>query len=662
MEADFGGYATKANMRCSDGVTIMKDAFKHNDKKIVPLVWQHDYNTPENILGHAVLENREDGVYAYGYFNDTPTAQTAKQLIKHKDINALSIRANELKKQGQNVLHGEIREVSLVLAGANPGAFIDNVTIQHDDGYTELDDEATIFTGLTIQHNDNTGDNVSTKTSETAGDKTVKDVYESMTDEQKQVVHFLVGEALEEGGDDDDNQDDNEAKHQDKAETPGEELKHNEKGGEMTANVFEQNGRGGGAPKATLTHSQLTAIVEDAKKMGSFKESFLKHAAEYGIEDIDILFPEAKTLQNSPELVTRRMEWVSTVLNGIRKNPFSRIKSVSADVTHDEARALGYVKGNLKKEEWFGLTSRITTPTTIYKKQKLDRDDIVDITDLDVVAWLKAEMRLMVDEEIARAVLVGDGRPVEIGGEPNPDKIKEPVNQFGEGAGIRSIANDHEFYSHKVVVPANVYGDDLVEAILRNRKYYRGSGNPTMFTTEDVLTDLLLVKDKFGRRLYANQADLESALRVSKIVPVEVMESQSVEGGELLAILVNLSDYTLGADRGGQLAMFDDFDIDYNQYKYLMETRLSGALTKFKSALVVSRASGTQVFPLAPTFDAETNTITIPSVTGVTYTIDDEPETGDVVIEEDTTVVASPDEGYYFPGNVPTQWTFEYVE
>jgi len=660
MEPDFGGYATKAGLKCSDGVTIMPNAFKHNDNKTVPLVWQHDINSSENILGHAVLEHREDGVYAYGYFNDTPSGQNARELVKHRDINMLSIRANELRKQGQNVVHGEIREVSLVLAGANPGAFIDNVTIQHGDGYAELDDEATIYTGLEIEHQDNKGDDdVAKKTTDNLGDKTVKDVYESFTEEQKQVVHYLVSEALEEGSDD---EDDEETKHEDKS-GKDEELQHDKKGDEMTANVFEQNGASGGA-KPTLTHTQLETIMADAKSLGSFKESFLKHAQEYGITNIDVLFPDAKTLENSPELITRKVEWVETVMNGIKKNPFSRIKSISADVRHEEARALGYIKGNLKKEEFFALQSRVTTPTTIYKKQKLDRDDVHDITDLDVVAWLKAEMKLMVREEIARAVLIGDGRPamVEDDGEmvPNPDKIKAPSGDTGEGQGIRPIAHDHEFYSHKVVIPANVKGDALVDAIIRNRKYYRGSGNPTMFTTEDILNDLLLSKDKIGRKLYANISELQSTLRVSNIVTVEVMESESVEGGELLAIMVNLGDYTLGADRGGALSMFDDFDIDYNQYKYLMETRISGALTKFKTALVFSRATGTKVTPSAPTFNSETNTITIPSVTGVTYSIDDSPVTGTVVITENTTVEASANEDYYFADGTTTEWTFEF--
>ena len=578
MEADFSGYATKAGLKCADGRTITPDAFKHQDKMTVPLVWQHGHDSPENILGHALLEHRQDGIYAYGFFNETKSGQSSKTLVRHGDIKSLSIYANKLVEKGKVVLHGSIREVSLVLSGANPGALIDNISIAHGDGdYERLDDEAVIYTGLSLEHED-VAEAEEEEVVHTEG-KTVQDVYNSFTQEQKDVVHFMIGAALESKSVA--QSDDTPAITQDDA-SPEDTLTHQE-GTVMTHNVFEQNGGAPTTARPTLTHDQLKTIVDDAKRLGSFKESFLQHAVTYGIENIDLLFPDARTIANSPEFVSRRMEWVSGVINGTRHSPFSRIKSQSADITHDEARAKGYVKGALKKEEWFALTERVTTPQTIYKKQKLDRDDIIDITDLDVVAWLKAEMRVMLDEEIARAVLIGDGRDV-----ADPDKIQETY--------IRPIASDDEFYTHQTVVAKAVVGDDVVDAIINQREYYRGSGNPAMYTTERALTELLLVKDTTGRRIYETEAALASALRVSKIVTVPVMEDATVvdvgDGvteHDLLAILVNLSDYTIGADKGGAIAMFDDFDIDYNQYKYLIETRLSGALTKYKSAQVIAR-------------------------------------------------------------------------
>jgi len=582
MEADFSGYATKAGLKCADGRTITPDAFKHQDKMTVPLVWQHGHDSPENILGHALLEHRQDGIYAYGFFNETKSGQSSKTLVRHGDIKSLSIYANKLVEKGKVVLHGSIREVSLVLSGANPGALIDNISIAHGDGdYERLDDEAVIYTGLSLEHED-VAEAEEEEVVHTEG-KTVQDVYNSFTQEQKDVVHFMIGAALESKSVA--QSDDTPAITQDDA-SPEDTLTHQE-GTVMTHNVFEQNGGAPTTARPTLTHDQLKTIVDDAKRLGSFKESFLQHAVTYGIENIDLLFPDARTIANSPEFVSRRMEWVSGVINGTRHSPFSRIKSQSADITHDEARAKGYVKGALKKEEWFALTERVTTPQTIYKKQKLDRDDIIDITDLDVVAWLKAEMRVMLDEEIARAVLVGDGRDV-----ADADKIKETY--------IRPIVSDDEFYTHQTVVDDDVVGDDLVDAIVIQREFYRGSGNPAMYCTERTITELLVLKDTLGRRLYSTEAELASALRVSKIVTVPIMDGVTVidiaDGTtvcDVVCILVNLSDYTLGADKGGAIAMFDDFDIDYNQYKYLIETRLSGALTKFKSAQVIARKQGT---------------------------------------------------------------------
>lgn len=664
MEADFSGYATKAGLKCSDGRTIMPDAFKDNHGMKVPLVWQHGHNDPGNVLGHAVLENRSDGVYAYGYFNDTEAGQSAKTLVQHQDITMLSIYANKLVERGKQVLHGAIREVSLVLSGANPGALIDNVRIAHSDGDVEtLEDEAVIYTGLTLEHESTPiiEETVVLHEETTVKDeeKTVQDVYESLTDEQKTAVNYLIGMALEEGAAQHSDLDESEEDSEEESEDSDDEAtddeseddntdKDNQEGTEMTHNVFEKD-RDASASAPSLTHDQLKTIFEDAQRHGSFKEAFLQHAVTYGIENIDMLFPDAQALANSPELVSRRMEWVTTVMNETRHSPFSRIKSLSADITLDDARAKGYVKGSMKKDEFFALSRRVTTPTTIYKKQKLDRDDIIDVTDLDVVAWLKAEMRLMLDEEIARAILVGDGREAD-----DDDKINE--------LNIRPIARDDNFYAHQVVVASNVTGDAFVEAIVRARVNYKGTGNPTMFCSEAILTDLLLVKDKLGRRIYATEAELASALRADKIVPVPILDGETTNGGELLAILVNLADYTVGADKGGVLSMFDDFDIDYNQYKYLIESRLSGCLTKHKSALVISRAVGTLVAPDAPTFVEGTGVVTIPSKTGVSYFMDGLPVSSGaqtaIDAGESVEVTAEADEDYYFAANTTASWTF----
>jgi HK97 family phage prohead protease len=594
MEADFSGYATKAGLKCSDGRTIMPEAFKHMDGATVPLVWQHGHKDPVNVLGHAVLEAREDGVYAYGFFNDTEHGKQAKSLVQHKDINSLSIFANQLVEKAKSVFHGVIREVSLVLSGANPGALIDHIAIQHADGGTEvLDDEAIIYTGLEFAHSDDSEEsddddqNGSEEEDESVehAEKTVKDVYDTLSDDQKNVVHYMIGAALEAAG----------AKKVEQSGTNDEEgdLSHQE--GSTRMNVFEKQGGKGeneGSETHELTHDAIKGIFADAQQRGSLREAVDHYALQHGITDIDMLFPEHKNVNGAaPEWVKRRTEWVSGVINGVRSNPFTRIRTRTADLTHDEARAKGYVTGNLKKEEFFGLAQRTTGPTTIYKKQKLDRDDILDITDFDVVSWLKSEMRIMLEEEVARAILIGDGREVE-----DEDKVKDPA-AAADGNGIRSILHDHELYVHEVLVsdvpdaPGTDY-EPVIEAIARARRFYKGSGNPTFFTTEAIKTEMLLSKDNDARRRYNTDAELASALRVSSVVAVEVMESVT-EGGDLLGIIVNLSDYTVGTDKGGQIANFEDFDIDYNQYKYLMETRLSGALTKVKSALVVRRAPAT---------------------------------------------------------------------
>ena len=560
---DFSGWATKANLKCSDGRTIMKDAFKDNDGKSVPLVWNHQHNDPTNVLGHALLQNRDEGVYAYCTFNDSEAGKTGKLLVQHGDVCALSIWANQLKQNLNNVVHGNIREVSLVLAGANPGAFIDSI-IMHGE---ESDEDAIIYTGedIVLSHSNESEDKKMDETDknvETNKEETVADVFNTLSEKQKNVVYAIIGQALEEG------------EESDNEESEG--------GNEMKHNVFDQTEE---KKNDVLSHDAMNAIISDGKRFGSLKESFLAHADEYGIKQIDYLFPEAKSLNNPPEFIKRETDWVSKVMNGVHRTPFSRIKSSFADITADEARAKGYIKGNLKKEEVFTLLKRSTTPTTIYKKQKLDRDDIIDITDFDVVAWLKSEMRMMLNEEIARAILIGDGRL-----SSSDDKINEQ--------NIRPIASDAELYS--VRVPVNVSAsattDDKAKAMIRAavkaRKEYKGSGNPTFFTTEDWLTDALLLEDTMGHRLYKNESDVAAAMRVSNIVTVPVMEgAKGPNGGDLIGIIVNLNDYNVGADKGGAINMFDDFDIDYNQQKYLIETRCSGALTKPYSALVLELAT-----------------------------------------------------------------------
>ena len=580
---DFSGYATKAGLECSDGRTIMEDAFKHQDKERVPLVWQHGHNEPSNVLGYVDLEHRSDGVYGYGYFNDTAQAQNARTLVQHGDIKSLSIYANGLTEKAKKVLHGFIREVSLVLSGANPGALIDNITLAHADGdLVTLDDEAIIYTGLELQHTDGDSSDDSDEEEEIIHQDdeegpTVQEIYDGMSPEEKDVVHYMVGVALAEQGDEEEmaQSDDDTAilTHSDDNE---------EEGRRMSRNVFEeQSGGGNKEEEHVLTHDAIKGIVEDAQRGGSLKAAVEDYALKHGIDDIDVLFPDARNVTSTPEFDSRRVEWVSGVINGTKHSPFSRIKSIVADLTFDDARALGYIKGTLKKEEFFGVTARTTTPSTIYKKQKLDRDDIIDITDFDVVAWLKAEMRLMLDEEVARAVLIGDGRLV-----ANPDKIKDPVGAV-DGAGVRSILNDHDLYAVKVVLPAAAdTPPEKVDAVISAMGQYKGSGSPTFYTTLPTLTSLLVHRDNDGHRLWRTPSELASEMGVGNIVTVEVMESEA----DLVGIVVNLRDYTIGADKGGDVNFFDDFDIDYNQYKYLLETRISGALTKIRSALVISTA------------------------------------------------------------------------
>ena len=570
---DFSGWATRNDLKCSDGRTIRKDAFKDNNGQKVPLVWNHQHNDPLNILGHALLENRQEGVYAYCTFNETEAGQNAKLLVEHGDVSALSIYANQLKQRGSDVIHGAIREVSLVLAGANPGAFIDSV-ICHGE---ESEEEAIIYTGedISLFHAEcdkkeetkeekpveNEKKTTEDEKKTTESEETVGEVLDTLNEKQKTAVFALIAQALENA--DNSNDDDEEEK----------EMKHN---------VFDQDET---KKENVLSHSDIESILSDAKRSGSLKESFLAHTATYGIDQIDTLFPEPKSMNTPPEFIKRDMDWVAGVINGVHHTPFSRIKSMFAKITEDEARAKGYIKGNLKKEEVFTLLKRTTTPTTIYKKQKLDRDDILDITDFDVVAWIKGEMRMMLDEEIARAILVGDGRLTS-----DDDHIPEQ--------NIRPVWKDDDLYTikTKITVSTTATDDDkakaMIKAAVKSRKNYKGSGNPVLYTTEDFLTNCLLLEDTQGYRLYKSEQDVATAMRVSKIVTVPVMEGLTRTDSEsktrtLMGIIVNLKDYNVGADKGGAVNMFDDFDIDYNQQKYLMETRCSGALIKPYSAIAL---------------------------------------------------------------------------
>lgn len=608
MKFDFSGWATKNDLKCSDGRTIRRNAFKDNDGSTVPLVWNHQHGEANNVLGHALLENRDEGVYAYCSFNDTDNAQNAKLMVQHGDITSLSIYANKLKQKGGDVIHGAIREVSLVLAGANPGACIDSV-IMHGE---EQEDTAIIYTDeeLYLNHADEEVD------AEESGEETVGDVFSTLSEKQKKAVYALIGMALKDkGGEakhsayDDEDED---LYHADDEDDEGDEetigdvfntLSEKQKKAVyaligMAINDKNQNGSNRGETEEmkhnlfdneydnteVLSHSDMEAIFSDAKRYGSLKDSVIAH----GIEDIEYLFPEAHNLNTPPEFIKREDGWVSKVMNGVHHTPFARIKSMFADLTEDEARAKGYIKGKLKKDEVFGLLKRTTTPTTIYKKQKLDRDDVIDITDFDVVSWLKTEMRMMLNEEIARAILIGDGRSTS-----SDDKINEQ--------NIRPIWTDDDLFSVKFDVTAGLTASEtaknFIRSCVRSRKQYKGSGNPTLYTTEDMLTECLLLEDVNGRIIYDSAEKLATAMRVKEIVTVPVMEAiaprtdtTDASKHDLLGIIVNLSDYNVGADKGGAVNMFDDFDIDYNAQKYLIETRCSGALIKPYSAIVLETA------------------------------------------------------------------------
>ena len=563
---DFSGWATRNDLRCSDGRTIRKDAFKHNDGQKVPLVWNHQHNDPFNVLGHAMLENRDEGVYAYCTFNDTESAQAAKKTVEHGDIVALSIFANKLKEHGSDVIHGAIREVSLVIAGANPGAFIDTIAIAHGE---ESDGEAIIYTGLPLVHAEKEKEPEQQNKEEDKEDnnkeKTLGDIVESMNPEQKDVMCALIGQAIGDGEEDTDDNNESEG---------GEEsMKHN---------VFDQDGQ---QNENVISHAELSAVIADAKRHGSMRESALAH----GITDIEYLYPygpdDGRNVTATPQFIQRDMGWVQKVMRSVHHTPFSRIKSILANITEEDARAKGYIKGKLKKEEVFKLLKRSTSPTTVYKKQKIDRDDYIDITDFNVVSFLKAEMRMMLDEELARAYLIGDGRDGS-----SDDKINE--------LNIRPIWTDEDLYTVKATVTvANGASDEdiakqFIKTAIKARKSYKGSGSPVCYMTEDLLTECLLIEDTTGRCIYEDEAKLAKKLRVSEIVTVPVMEGVTRNGADgaaydLMAIIVNLNDYNVGADKGGAVSMFEDFDIDYNAQKYLIETRCSGALIKPFSAIAV---------------------------------------------------------------------------
>lgn len=655
---DFKGFATKFGIKCADGRTILSQAFPNSDGVTVPLVWQHQHDDPENVLGHVKLVAHAEGVRAEGFFNDTPSGQQAKALVKHKDITGLSIYANQLIEKAQQVIHGVIREVSLVLSGANPGALIDYINMAHgadgvegeaiiyNDAPLELaeDDSATAPAAVlataaaaqsskpalvSIAHAVPAAPAATTAAKPDAEDvaeenaTTPEEILNSMTPKQRDLVYAMVGQALE----------DNTGTAQQSATTSDDSgnTSNQDKEGDTPVgrNVFDQTDQNGGQPAVPagkfLQHSLLPdghrvsgddirSIFGQAQKGGSLKEAVEQFALAHGIDDISTLFPFDQPVTATPEFISRRMAWVAGVLGGVHKTPFSRIRSWNADITLPQARAKGYVKGALKRDQFFRIAKRVTTPQTIYKKQKLDRDDILDITDFDVVQWLQTEMRIMLDEELARAILIGDGRDVDDQDKIMPDKV-------------RPIYGDDELYATVVNVDmtdASSTDDEMIDGIVRGMRFYYGSGNPVLFTSLPYLTRMLLIKDTLGRRLYATRQELAAALGVSDIVECQVMEE--VTG--LIGIVVNLTDYNVGADRGGQVSLFDFFDIDYNQFKYLMETRVSGALVKYRSALVVqefSGAGGMLPDPTAPTFDETSGVVTIPTTAHVNYvTVDDD--------------------------------------
>ena len=590
---DFGGWATRNNIKCSDGRTILKDAFKQNDGQKVPLVWNHQHNDPSEVLGHALLENRDEGVYAYCKFNNTESGQTAKSLVANGDVDKLSIYANKLKTHMNNVMHGCIREVSLVLAGANPGAFIDTVISHGEDA--EAEEEGIIYTDEhidTIEHSDDENDkegeadmeDEDKKNDEENNEKTIQEVFETLNEEQKNAVYAIVGQALQHSDDseddsEDDDSDDDSENNNDEGE---EDMKHN---------VFDNDKNN----DEVLQHSEILAsAIQDAKKYGSLKESVIEHAAINNITDIGKLFPDATALNKEPIMIEKDQTWVGKIINTIKHTPFSRVKVTMGKMTEPQARAKGYIKGNKKTNIQMAALNRVVTPTTVYIKNEIDRDDVIDITDFDVVAWQKREMRKELDKELALAALLGDGRDIS-----DNDKINEQ--------NIIPIVKDVDTFTIKYTITEGVdykqannsasnndsFTKGIIRAAIRSRKEYKGSGSPTFFTTEDYLTDMLLIEDQNGRRIYESLAQLALALRVKEIVTIPEMEQEAYK--DIVGVIVNMADYTMGADKGGSVNMFDDFDIDYNQMKYLMETRCSGALTVPYSAIVLKKTAGSSL-------------------------------------------------------------------
>ena len=687
-KADFGGWATRYDVECTDGRTIRPDAFAHNDKKTIPIMFNHGHEDNTNVLGHGVLEHRPgEGVYIYGYLNDTVKGAEAKIQVKHGDLTHLSIYANQLKEKmrdaishAKDVYHGNIREVSLVLAGANPGAHIDNPSFAHSDGSTTTDiTEGHIYVDTPIEPD------VIQHSTTVEEDRSLQDIIDSLDEDQERAVAFLLSQALtgaeegakhsdldeDEAGDEDEEQDSEDAEeNEEDADADSEDSEDDEEVDEenveddavthsnqednsMSHNVFDGT-KDGTVARHSVDEADVKSIIGATMKHGSMKDAIEGYALKHGIENIDYLFPDAQTMESSPQFLSRRMEWVDKVLGGVRKSPISRIKTITADITPDEARARGYIKGNMKNEEFFALSKRETTPQTIYKKQRLDRDDILDITTLDVVAWLKAEMKVMLDEELAGAILIGDGRSI-----GDEDKIKE--------SNIRPIATDAELYVTTAYInldDANSSIEELVDAAIANRRYYKGTGQPAFFTSEAIISAFLTVKDGFGRRIYANLTEVASVLRVSEVVPVEILDRDET----LVGIMVNLTDYVLGADKAGQATMFDDFDIDYNKHRYLIETRVSGALVQPKSAIVFRRTDGANVLakPLAPV--VVDNDLTVPTVTGVVYKSEDGTTltTGDPVEltpqNSPYIVTATPASGYYFANNQNDEWIFNFED
>jgi hypothetical protein len=684
MEPDFSGFATHADVKCADGRTISADAFKEMDGQIVPLVWAHGHGSPDNILGHALLESVPNGVRAHGFFNDTSSGQSARALVLHKDISSLSIYANGLVEKaigsGKRVLHGVIREVSLVLSGANPMAKIDYVRVAHSDGDVEiLDDEAVIYTNLPLEHADK------------SSGPTVQEVYDTLNEEQQSVVAYMIGAALEaagvslaqsgtgEGTNSSESSDSTAGGSEgSSSEVEGGEgssngepnsgsIAHEEGNSTVARNLFDQTKKPEGSVDAVERHilhqDDVKGIIADAMKNGSMQGAVEAYCIKHGIDDISVLFPDAKLLTTTPDFNKRRTEWVAAVLNGTRHTPFSRVKTVVADITLDEARAKGYVKGAMKTAEWFGVSKRTTSPTTVYKKQELDRDDVLDITDFDVVLWLKGEMRLMLEEEIARAILIGDGRQV-----GSADKIKDPIGA-ADGTGIRSILNDHELFVTTVnvnILDANSSYNEVVDAILDAMEFYKGTGTPVFYTTIRTLNGFLKMKDTTGRRIYLTKSEVAAALGVRDIITVEPMNDETA----LVGIIVDLGDYNVGADKGGEVNMFDDFDIDYNKQKYLIETRCSGALTKFKSAIVIKSVGSTDTklsAPTEPTFVPSTGVVTVPTVTHVKY-YNNLDRTNALTGGAQTAlgagnsinIIAKADSGYYFDSSADAgPWHFQ---